>query len=518
MELRGFEPLTFSLRTRRATNCATAPKCGSNDNTEPERPPKRPERRAATPPSDLGTRPRARPRTLRTASLTSRRSWDLQGHSIAACDCACPACPAPGPTPPTCLAPSWPAAPSRRWPPTTPTARPSGRCRAGSARPASGPGAGWSSAPPRWPLLYLISRLSEVVIPILVALLLAALLQPLYSALTRIVPRGLAAGITVIGTLALVFGMLSFVGSPADQPDRRHDEQGHRGHRPGPRAGLNTTFGITDTQLDGLHRPGARVAQLGQPHRHGDRRRAHGDAHRRRASSSRCSPCTSSSTTARSSGAGWCGSSRGVPARRCTPPGLIAWDAGVGVRPRDPHRRGGRRRRHRHRGGHPRGALRLGHRAARLLRRVHPRRRCRRLGHASPCCWRSSPWGRCRRSSCSASSSGCSRSRPTCCSRSSSAGSCASTPWPSSSRSRPASSSPASSAASSPCRPSPCSTPSATTCSTAPRPQDEVPPGAARTAERGARPRARRRRPRRRPRTSRSAPSWRSRERLDGES
>ena len=28
VELRGFEPLTFSLRTRRATNCATAP-CAS---------------------------------------------------------------------------------------------------------------------------------------------------------------------------------------------------------------------------------------------------------------------------------------------------------------------------------------------------------------------------------------------------------------------------------------------------------------------------------------------------------
>src|SRR6476659_7277987 len=27
VELRGFEPLTFSLRTRRATNCATAPRC-----------------------------------------------------------------------------------------------------------------------------------------------------------------------------------------------------------------------------------------------------------------------------------------------------------------------------------------------------------------------------------------------------------------------------------------------------------------------------------------------------------
>ena len=33
VELRGFEPLAFSLRTRRATNCATAPKCEVNDNT-----------------------------------------------------------------------------------------------------------------------------------------------------------------------------------------------------------------------------------------------------------------------------------------------------------------------------------------------------------------------------------------------------------------------------------------------------------------------------------------------------
>ena len=31
MELRGFEPLTFSLRTRRATNCATAPCAGERE-------------------------------------------------------------------------------------------------------------------------------------------------------------------------------------------------------------------------------------------------------------------------------------------------------------------------------------------------------------------------------------------------------------------------------------------------------------------------------------------------------
>jgi predicted PurR-regulated permease PerM len=61
--------------------------------------------------------------------------------------------------------------------------------------------------------LYLKIVLSDVIITILVALLLAALLEPIYSWLTRLVPRGAAAGITVIGTLAIVFVMLSFVGT-----------------------------------------------------------------------------------------------------------------------------------------------------------------------------------------------------------------------------------------------------------------------------------------------------------------
>ena len=38
VELRGFEPRTFSLRTRRATNCATAPWCGPHDNTRRRQP------------------------------------------------------------------------------------------------------------------------------------------------------------------------------------------------------------------------------------------------------------------------------------------------------------------------------------------------------------------------------------------------------------------------------------------------------------------------------------------------
>jgi predicted PurR-regulated permease PerM len=98
--------------------------------------------------------------------------------------------------------------------------------------------------------LYLISILSEVVIPLLVALLLTALLQPLYEGLARFMPRGLAAGFTVIGTLAVVFGMLSFVGSQLtsqfdDMTSKVTDGIDQI------RRWLNATFGVTDTQLEG---------------------------------------------------------------------------------------------------------------------------------------------------------------------------------------------------------------------------------------------------------------------------
>src|SRR5512141_2494262 len=99
-------------------------------------------------------------------------------------------------------------------------------------------------------VLYLTSVLSEVVIPILVALLLAALLQPVYDGLTRILPRGVAAGITVVGTLAMVFGMLSFVGT---QLTSQIDDIGSKvtDGIDQIRKWLNTSFGVTDTQLSG---------------------------------------------------------------------------------------------------------------------------------------------------------------------------------------------------------------------------------------------------------------------------
>ncbi len=57
----------------------------------------------------------------------------------------------------------------------------------------------------------IIRRLSEVVIPLAVAILLAALLQPLTNRLDRVLPRSLASLLTVIGLLTLLGLMVSLV-------------------------------------------------------------------------------------------------------------------------------------------------------------------------------------------------------------------------------------------------------------------------------------------------------------------
>jgi predicted PurR-regulated permease PerM len=97
--------------------------------------------------------------------------------------------------------------------------------------------------------LYLTAVLSEVVIPILVALLLAALLEPVFHLLTRVMPRGAAAGITVGGTLAMVFGMLSFVGTQLTSQINDIGSKVTDGVDQ-IRLWLNTTFGVTDNQLE----------------------------------------------------------------------------------------------------------------------------------------------------------------------------------------------------------------------------------------------------------------------------
>ncbi len=97
-------------------------------------------------------------------------------------------------------------------------------------------------------LLWLASVLSEVVIPIVVALLISALLHPLHDLLARVLPRGLAAFVTVIGTMAVVIGLISFVGSQLTSQLTDITTKVADGIET-VRQWVQSTFGITDTQL-----------------------------------------------------------------------------------------------------------------------------------------------------------------------------------------------------------------------------------------------------------------------------
>lgn len=61
--------------------------------------------------------------------------------------------------------------------------------------------------------LYLLGFFSEVVIPVVVGVLLSALLSSVHHRLARVMSRGLAAGLTVLGTLIVIAGLLTLVGS-----------------------------------------------------------------------------------------------------------------------------------------------------------------------------------------------------------------------------------------------------------------------------------------------------------------
>jgi len=97
-------------------------------------------------------------------------------------------------------------------------------------------------------ILWLLGRFSEVVIPLVIALLLTALLRPVSVSLSRVLPPGLAAGVTVLGTLGLISGILSFVGTQfssqlgniVNQTTAGIDEV---------REWLHSTFHVSDTQI-----------------------------------------------------------------------------------------------------------------------------------------------------------------------------------------------------------------------------------------------------------------------------
>ncbi|MEI2778846.1 MAG: AI-2E family transporter [Tetrasphaera sp.] len=100
--------------------------------------------------------------------------------------------------------------------------------------------------------LYLAARaigfMSEIVVPIIVATLLCALLEPVCRRLAGKLPRALAAAITVLGTLAVIAGLMTFVGSQfSSQFSDITDQVGEGIDQI--RDWIRDTFHITDSQF-----------------------------------------------------------------------------------------------------------------------------------------------------------------------------------------------------------------------------------------------------------------------------
>ncbi len=96
---------------------------------------------------------------------------------------------------------------------------------------------------------YGMQYLSEVVVPVTVGILLTALLVPITNGLQKLrLPRGAAAGVTVIATIVLVAGLLTLVGTQiAGQFESLSTQVGEGVQRLRELARLN--FGLTDKDI-----------------------------------------------------------------------------------------------------------------------------------------------------------------------------------------------------------------------------------------------------------------------------
>lgn len=94
-----------------------------------------------------------------------------------------------------------------------------------------------------------LSMISTVVIPVLVATLLAALLQPLYNLFARGVPRTLAAGLTLITLIVALGTVFALVGRTLSTGLGDMTDQVLQGIEE-IRAWIRSTFGITNVQID----------------------------------------------------------------------------------------------------------------------------------------------------------------------------------------------------------------------------------------------------------------------------
>lgn len=93
-----------------------------------------------------------------------------------------------------------------------------------------------------------LGHMSEIVIPVIVAMLLAALLEPACRRLDRHLPRAAAAGVTVVGTLAVIAGLMTFVGTRFSSQFNDIVDQTLEGVDQ-IRNWIRTTFHVTDTQF-----------------------------------------------------------------------------------------------------------------------------------------------------------------------------------------------------------------------------------------------------------------------------
>ena len=98
-------------------------------------------------------------------------------------------------------------------------------------------------------LVIVLRGVSEVVVPIAIAVLLTALLRPLFARLHRRMPAGGAAGLTLAGTILVVVGMVTLVGTQFTSGLSDLTKQVATGLGQ-IRDWVRTTFNITDAQFD----------------------------------------------------------------------------------------------------------------------------------------------------------------------------------------------------------------------------------------------------------------------------
>lgn len=95
----------------------------------------------------------------------------------------------------------------------------------------------------------LLRTFSELVVPIAVAVLLAAMFMPITTSLRRRMPRGAAAGITLVGVIVVIAGMLTIVGTQFSNGLSDLTQQLATGIEQ-IRDWVRTTFNITDSQFN----------------------------------------------------------------------------------------------------------------------------------------------------------------------------------------------------------------------------------------------------------------------------